>query len=150
MAFLKPNEFYDPFRKKWVRSKEEELIRQAILKEMVDNLGYPAAYITIEKELSSLPHLTSEERKTAPKRRIDILAFSKRDNSLVPLLLIECKAIPLSIELANQVIGYNEVVRAPFVAIANGQQILVGRYEEGGFRFSEGLLRYSDLQARLV
>lgn len=137
--------FLDPFRKKWIKSRPEELIRQAILKEMVERLGYPPAYIAIEKELKSLPHLQLEEQKLLPKRRLDIVVFAKT-SALFPLLLVECKATtPLSIEFASQVIGYNAVVQAPFVAIANEEQVLLGRWEEGHFRFTEGLPHYHAL-----
>lgn len=138
---------FDPIRKKQVEKTPEECVRQFIIRTMVDKLGYPPALIAIEKELSAL----SQEKHTVPKRRVDILVYAKLNGCLVPVLMVECKAVPLNPKCAQQVIGYNAFVGALYVALANGQQILTGCFdiEEGAYRFTEGLPTYQDLQRAL-
>lgn len=144
---------YDPFRKEWVKETPEEKIRQQWLKTMVEELGFPTSLIAVEKELKLLPHLLNFSSKDIPRRRIDVVVFAKEifHHSLFPLLLLECKAMSLSSTFTRQVISYNESVRAPFIAIANKEQILIGQYnnEEGMYHFTEGLPSYDQLLKRL-
>lgn len=142
------NEFlYDPIRKKRVGKTKEELIRQRLVQHMIHDLGYPAALIAVEKELSQLPHLKLTPIHQIPKRRADIIVFAKDPGNvdLKPLMMIECKAVPLLPKFANQVIGYNAFVRAPFIALANEEQIMTGCFDKtaGVFRFQKGLLSFS-------
>lgn len=151
MALSKPNNRrFDPVRKKWVEATPEEIIRQKLLEHMLDHLGYPLSFLSVEKELALLPHLRLAYRDSIPKRRADIIAFAKgihADYALYPLLMIECKAVPLTPKFARQVIGYNEVVQAPFVALANEEQVLTGSFDEeaGHYRFKPGLPAYHAL-----
>lgn len=119
---------YDPFRKAWVRATPEELVRQRWLQRMVAQLGYPRELLVVEKQIRELPHLTSSE---LPDRRVDILCYGKGiDSSLFPLLLIECKADPLSEDAVNQVIGYNHHVQSPFAALVNGEEARFWSFDE--------------------
>lgn len=142
--------FYDPIRQGWVKETPEEAIRQALLKKMVDELGYHPSSISVEKELHKLPHLSLRSPHEIPKRRADIIVFAPGIHpqyALFPLLLIECKALPLSQKIAQQVISYNDSVQAPFVAIANDTQVWTGYYrkKEHSFHFEEGLLPYKQM-----
>lgn len=118
-------------RKIAVAALPEELVRQALLHRMIEQLGYPPALLAVEKELSQLPHLALHQTKL-PKRRADILCFAKGIHSiydLYPLLLIECKAIPLNAKVMTQVMGYNHFVDARFICVANQQEIKMGWYD---------------------
>ena|ERR1700733_11542183 len=139
---------YDPTRRKWVEKNPEELIRQFLLRQMVEKLGYPPALIAIEKELSRFSHFKVKSNKEIPKRRADIIVFTKRDGELYPLIMIECKAVPLTPKFAQQVIGYNAFIEAPFVALANEHHVLTGRYdtEAGMYRFEKGLPEFNQLR----
>lgn len=141
------SQLFDPVRKKWVRETPEERIRQGWIQKMVHELGFPLSHLSVEKEISTLPHLADLKPSEIPLRRIDILAFTKGKSSLLPLLMIECKAYPLTEKFAAQVIGYNDYVKAPFIAIANYDNILTGRFdpEKNEFVFQEGLAKYSEL-----
>jgi Type I restriction enzyme R protein N terminus (HSDR_N) len=140
---------FDPIRKKWVERTPEEVIRQLLLRQMVEKLGYPRSLIAIEKELAQLPHLKLISSKQIPKRRADIIVFArgKEQGSLLPLMLVECKATPLTPKFAQQVIGYNAFVGAPFVTLANKRQVLTGRYDmaAGMYRFEQGLPPFDKL-----
>lgn len=110
-------EVYDEIRSSWVAATPEEVVRQLWLKKMVSELGYPKELISVEKELKTFPHLATA---AVPDRRVDIVCY---DGSLKPLLLVECKAEPLSMKAMEQALGYNLYVKAPYVALVNGQEI---------------------------
>jgi len=121
---------------------------------MIHELGYPRQWIAVEKELASLPHLQLIPKKELPKRRVDILVFAPHihpDYSLYPLLMIECKVAFLEPKFAQQVLGYNTYVQAPFIAIANEHEILVGRFDAGAHltRFESGLIPFQELVHRI-
>ncbi len=115
------DKIYDPYRQEWVVDEPEERVRQALLETMIHTLGYPKSLIVIEKSLKHLPHLALTSERI-PNRRLDILCYAKADK-LAPLLMVECKAIPLSYATIQQVLGYNHYVKASYVAIANAQEI---------------------------
>lgn len=116
---------YDPFRKSVVVATPEEKVRQLLLQNMTAKWGFPKELLSVELELSQLPHLKGAAG--LPKRRVDIVCFAKNIHSkfpLYPLLLIECKK---GNEDANeQVLGYNHFVQAPYVAVAreNGVELI--------------------------
>lgn len=155
MESSKPkSELFDPLRKKWVERTPEEVIRQSLIKDMVERLAYPAPMVAVERELSTLPHLAYENSKNIPKRRADIIVFSKKihpDHEFFPLLLIECKAVPLNEKFVGQVIGYNAFVKAPFICLANGMHILTGYFDQSqqGYRFESGLPEYNQLLGKM-
>lgn len=138
---------YDTVREKWVERTPEEEVRQRILGLMLGELGYPRALVSIERELKTLPHLRGRSNKQIPKRRADILVFSKQESSLLPLLLIECKAVSLTDKCVQQVLGYNRFVQAPWLCVANHRKILTGHFDpdQGTFRFYPGLPSYQRL-----
>ena len=102
-------------RKKMVHATPEELIRQRLLQVMIGTWHYPAALISVEKSLSELSW-----GRSVPNRRIDIVAYHKVGHELLPLLLIECKAVALQKESWGQLLGYNEAIQAPFFALMAG------------------------------
>jgi sulfur carrier protein ThiS len=132
-------EVFDEIRSCWVAATPEEIVRQLWIKKMVQELGFPKELIAVEKELKALPHLASAP---VPDRRIDVLCFTNTE-SLVPLLLMECKAEQILPKAIEQVMGYNLYVQAPFVAIANDREIC--------FRYNQCILNrlpsYTELLA---
>jgi hypothetical protein len=158
MASLKPEvdlvDLYDPVRSSWVKKRPEELIRQVWTQKLTIEFGFPLSLLAVEKELASLPHLQHMSKKNIPKRRIDILAFAKgihKEHLLFPLLVIECKATALDATSVNQVISYNMIAQAPFVAVVNESQVLLGSYDkaQGRFCFEEGMRSYQELVSSL-
>jgi len=97
--------------------QSEEELRQSLIEQMVDYLGYSKALLAVEKKISQLPHLTfSPER--LPNRRVDVLAYAiDKEKKLRPLLLIECKKECFSFKETQQLLGYNYYVQAPFIAL---------------------------------
>lgn len=138
-------EVFDDIRSCWVSATSEEIIRQLWLRKMVLELGYPKELIAVEKELKSFPHLFHE---SVPDRRLDILCYHKNE-ILSPLLLIECKAIPLTSKALDQVLGYNTFIQAPVVAVVNERSIYL-RYHLNSERYElSHLPSYSWFKERL-
>lgn len=118
MASSSPSRLYDPLRRQWVANTPEERVRQHVLRAMVEDLGYPLGLIAIEREIGKLPHL-ARRSQGIPRRRVDIIVFTPSHDDLLPVLLIECKAEPLTPQVMNQVMGYNHYVQASAVAVVN-------------------------------
>lgn len=144
---VKSEMLFCPLRKKWIAALPEELIRHSLIKEMTQNLGYPAELLAAEKNLREMPHITNP-RHSLPKRRADLIVFAKNIHpqySLYPLLLVECKAIPLTKKVLHQVLGYNHFVKAYFVAAVNQYSSYLYRIENHSVIFHDGLLPYVQL-----
>lgn len=118
---------YDEIRHDWVKATPEELVRQQWIQRMVHQLDYPKELIVVEKAVGELPHLAGLK---VPDRRLDILCYGNHpSHALFPLLLIECKAAPLTEDALNQVIGYNHHVKAHFVAAAGPDRARLGYFD---------------------
>lgn len=117
-------EIFDAYRKMWTRLTPEEWVRQNTIKWMVESLGYPAAMISIEKEI-----WLGELRK-----RFDILVYN-RDHR--PWMMIECKApeITLNENVLMQVIRYNMVVPVNFLIITNGLHCMAAERKDNGVQW---------------
>jgi hypothetical protein len=100
---------FDAIRKQWLVLNDEEWVRQNFIQYLVQTLGYPAAFIALEKEI----------RLGELIKRFDILVY---DPLHVPWMMIECKAtaINLSDAALQQVLRYNISVPVPFLVITNG------------------------------
>ncbi|MCB9261463.1 MAG: type I restriction enzyme HsdR N-terminal domain-containing protein [Flavobacteriales bacterium] len=108
---------FDPIRKKYIQETPEEQVRQFVIYHLVQDLGYPAASISVEKQITYLKL----------KKRFDILIFANGQ----PKLLIECKApfVELSEDTIHQIAQYNFALNAPFFAITNGRNSLIYRVD---------------------
>lgn len=118
-------------------SQNEEKVRQLLIEALV-HLGYPRSLIAVEKSLSAFV-----EGKV-PNRRLDIVVTSKEG---APLMAIECKAVPINQSTFDQLIGYNHYLKAPFIAVANANEVQFGWLEEDGYKFMPGLPKYSEVVA---
>jgi len=123
---LNNNRLYDPIRKAYVLPLPEEIVRQNLIRYMIDDLLYPISMLAVEKDLCRVPHLQNQDF-SSKKRRADIICFAKNihpNYSIYPLLLIECKACTLTkktIDLSFRSIIY--FVKSYFVSIANEDNI---------------------------
>lgn len=109
------NKLYCPFRRKWVASTPEEGVRQAFLRAMVEQLGYPQSLIAVE---------VSIEVGAGVTKRCDAVVYA---SSLRPLMLLEFKAPEVAITQTtlDQAAVYNTTIRAPYLILANGRQTIV-------------------------
>ncbi|HRW58716.1 MAG TPA: type I restriction enzyme HsdR N-terminal domain-containing protein [Chlamydiales bacterium] len=140
---------FDPIRKKSVPALPEEIVRQQVLKHMMETLQFPSSLIAVEKDLSSIPHL-SQEVFSSEKRRVDILVYGKGlhpSYDLFPLVIVECKAHKINQKTIDQVMGYNYYIKAPFVVLAAPKQVLFFQKEKktGKFIQIKALQSYQNL-----
>lgn len=127
-------------RKMWVAATPEEIVRQTWIRKMVEQLQFPQELLAVEKQLKSFACEGS-----CPDRRIDLLCFMKEKDQLKPLLLIECKEGQLMQEALNQVIAYNDYIKAPYVAIVNLGNIIL--YSDS--KMSTSLPSFPELVAKI-
>lgn len=123
-----PDQLFCYIRKRWISATPEEKIRQLLIKHMIENLQYPPNYFIMEIGLKQLPHLDRACLRFLPLRRIDLVVLAKDLHPqfpLYPLLLIECKAVPITKKAIRQAMGYNHFLRACFVAVTNHLQTLL-------------------------
>ena len=142
------NSLFCPLRNTWVAALPEEQVRQTLIQLMIQRLGYPLGTIALEKSLNHLPHLQSYP--SLPKRRADLIVLAKEIHPqypLYPLLLVECKAVPLTQATLRQIIGYNQFVKAPFIAAVNQTHTYFGWYhpECRDFLFQDKFFPYETL-----
>jgi len=152
---MDPDRIYCPIRREWVSALPEERVRQRILQHMINDCGFPAPLIAVEKALRQLPHLSTSDRCSIPDRRADIICFAKgihpTQESLYPLLTVECKAIKLTPKVINQVVGYNYFIRAHFIVIVNQTELRTGWYDSNleTYKFVNYLPAFQDLNSLL-
>jgi len=100
---------FDGIRRQWLALNEEEWVRQNFIQYLIQTLGYPAAFIALEKEIR-LGELT---------KRFDILVYNQNHR---PWMMIECKASTIALDNATlqQVLRYNISVPVSFLINNNG------------------------------
>lgn len=128
MESCSQNKLYDPIRRLWVAATPEEHVRQRLLQQMTQSLGFPPQLIAVEKSLRELPHL-ADAVGSLPDRRTDILCFAQGihpRHPLFPLLLVECKQEAIDQAAVEQTIGYNYHVQARFIALASPEETRLG------------------------
>ena len=96
----------------------EALFREQLLQFLVQKRGYPAGLIAKELRLDQL------------MRRCDLLIYRTVGEKIVPLLLIECKKDAPMEAAFRQLIGYNQSIGAPFLAVASPNQFWFARKEQ--------------------
>lgn len=100
---------FDPIRKKFMMLTPEEWVRQHTLQFLIQEKGYSASLINVEKQL--LLHGT--------KKRYDIVVFNTNGSIF---LIVECKAptIEINQETFDQIARYNLVTQAEYLMVTNG------------------------------
>ena len=119
-ALSNQNNLFCLVRKCEVHATPEEWVRQKLLAQMIEELGYPSSFLAVEKKLSELP-LADFSKKSIPNRRVDVVCYGA-GASFEPLLLIECKANSYGDKEMRQLLGYNYYVGARFLALVNPQK----------------------------
>ncbi len=131
-------------RRQWLTATPEEIVRQRLLLKLTQELGFPLSHIVVEISLRQMPHLRGVATVGWPDRRADILCYAR---NMSPLLLVECKAVALTSRVLRQTTGYNQYVKASYLAVANQTQERLGRYDHntGVYHFLDALASYSDI-----
>jgi hypothetical protein len=102
---------FDIIRKKYVRLTPEEWTRQHLVHYLIQELAYPKALISVERQIQG--HYLAN--------RPDIVIYDKQAN---PFLIAECKAPHVAItgNTYSQLARYNRQLRAKVLVISNGQE----------------------------
>ena len=100
---------FDSQRKRYVALTPEEWVRQNFIHFLIEEKGYPAAYLAIEKQLNM----------NGMKKRCDAILYNEH---ALPFLIIELKAPNVAISQAtfDQVAVYNAKLKVDFFIISNG------------------------------
>jgi len=100
---------FDSQRKRYVALTPEEWVRQNFIRFLIEEKGYPAAYLAIEKQLNM----------NGMKKRCDAILYNEHAQ---PFLIIELKAPNITITQAtfDQVAVYNAKLKVDFFIISNG------------------------------
>ena len=100
---------FDPQRKRYVSLSPEEWVRQHFIRFLIEEKGYPASRLAIEKQLEM----------NGMKKRCDAILYN---DCAAPILIIELKAphIPISQATFDQVAVYNAKLKVDFFMISNG------------------------------
>ena len=100
---------FDPIRKKFMMLTPEEWVRQHTVQFLIQEKGYSASLINVEKQLNL--HGT--------KKRYDIVVFNPNGSIF---LIVECKAptIEINQETFDQIARYNLVTQAAYLMVTNG------------------------------
>ena len=109
---------FDPVRKKYLVLTPEEWVRQQVLNLLLNQLHYPPALISVEKQI----------QVGSRKRRYDVVVY----HNMQPWLLIECKqeAVALGEEVLAQVLAYNIPMKVSFLAVTNGHTVFSYQIEK--------------------
>ena len=133
-VFNGKEQIFCEWRHRWVRLTPEEWVRQQLLHQMVERLGYPASLIAVEAAISV----------GETKKRCDAVVY---DTTMQPQVLIECKAetVPLTQKTLDQALVYNRKLNVPYLILHNGPQTIC---VHGNNFYTTGLPRYADLLRR--
>ncbi len=129
---------FDKLRKRYVKLTPEEWVRQHFVNYLVDFLGYPQGFLSMETGIFV----------NGMRRRCDVVAY---DSAARPLLLVELKAphVPITQEVFDQAAVYNTRLQVRFFMLSNGLEHYCCRMdvENGRYQFVPKLLSYSELLA---
>ena len=129
------NYIFDAIRKKYLVLQPEEWVRQNFIQFLINDKGYKASLIEIEKGL----------KINELQKRADILIHKDAQ----PIVLIECKAptIKINQEVFEQVARYNQVFKVPYLMVTNGLKHYCAKidFEQNSFEFLENIPDYSEI-----
>ena len=105
-------DIYCPIRKKFVKKTPEEIIRQYIIKFLLEK-GFDKGLFRIEKEIFNINDY---------KYRPDIVVY---DNNYEPYIIVECKSKNVNIKenCIEQIANYNKFLKSRYLIVTNGDKI---------------------------
>jgi hypothetical protein len=115
---------FDPIRKKLILQTPEEIVRQKFVQYLIIEKDVPKNMIEVEVPMSYFV--------PKAKGRADIIVYAIKNDSRVPILIVECKShnTPLVDDVFDQVYDYEEVLYANTVAVTNGTDLFVETWHE--------------------
>lgn len=128
------NYVFDIIRKKYVVLTPEEWVRQHLLHYLIEEAGYPASLIAVERGL----------QMNGLQKRFDVLVFNRQSE---PLLLVECKSpeTVLTKDTFLQAAVYNSQFACRHILITNGINHFCCSYSSGQPRVTEQIPTFNTL-----
>ena len=123
-------------RAKQIKVTPEEIVRQRVVKCLLEDMLVPAHNIEVEYYLG--------KKEKGRQTRADIVVF----NNKKPLITIECKNenIDLGINEFEQACEYDNTLKSGFVVVTNGRQVRLYKKNEGVFtRVKNSYFTYGEL-----
>ncbi|MBD8069748.1 type I restriction enzyme HsdR N-terminal domain-containing protein [Bacillus sp. PS06] len=132
---------FDPCRQILLQYTPEEEVRQKIIEVLIEDMKIPRDTISTEFALSKVD--------STSKKRADIVVWHKdRDGNEHALIVLEIKAthIELTNHTLEQVKSYNEILKAKYIGISNGQHMQLYELKNGNtVPLTNELYTYSEL-----
>lgn len=134
---------FDPLRKILLIETPEEVVRQKLILFLQEEIGVPASCIQTE-----VPMIRFKKRA---RGRADIIVYGQDqdENVMRPVLVVECKApdVPLTDNVVQQVMHYNDILGADTIMITNGSESLWWSWneEKQGYISLEEIPTYNSL-----
>ncbi len=127
---------FDSIRKKYLVLTPEEWVRQNFIQFLIQEKGFPASLIAIEKGL----------RLNELQKRADAVVS---DNNGLPIVLIEFKApsVKITQETFEQIGRYNSIFKVPYLIVSNGLEHFCAKidFQKNSFEFLEDVPAYKKL-----
>lgn len=127
---------YDPLRKKNIADTPEEAVRQSVIHWLNAEKGYSFARMSSEYSFNF----------NGLSYRADIVVF---DNYLKPIMLVECKApsVKIDMKVIEQGLRYNRVLEVKYMLFTNGKSSYICRRKniDSDFEFIKEVPSYKEL-----
>ncbi len=105
--------YFDKTRRVHIKVTPEEIVRQSLIVKLHSDFGIP--WVRMHTEFGIKHNFLI--------KRVDLLIYNKKGN---PWMIVETKAptVPLDQKVIDQVSFYNNVIFAPWIMVANGNQAI--------------------------
>lgn len=125
---------WDPLRKKSVRNTPEEAVRQWFISVLHEGMGVPEHMMGSEVALEH----------AGKQYRADIVVYGR---STRPVMIVECKRpeVPMTQEVVDQALRYNNELNVKYIAITNGEKTFIFEREDGGWVFMQKAPVWQDM-----
>lgn len=125
---------WDPLRKKSVRNTPEEAVRQWFISVLHEGMGVPEHMMGSEVALEH----------AGKQYRADIVVYGR---STRPVMIVECKQpeVPMTQEVVDQALRYNNELNVKYIAITNGEKTFIFEREGGGWVFMQKAPVWEDM-----
>lgn len=124
---------FDPVRQKWLVLTPEERVRQCLMLWLNKVHQYPFGRMAVEKRLQVFNRI----------KRFDLVVY---DQQVQAKILFECKEpeFPLTQIIFDQAAVYNFELKAPFLGICNGNELMLAEidFAKNSYQFTATLPPY--------
>ncbi|NLJ83220.1 MAG: type I restriction enzyme HsdR N-terminal domain-containing protein [Bacteroidales bacterium] len=127
-------EIYDTIRKRFVLLTQEEMVRQAYIAYLLQEVKVPEILISVEKKITY----------NTLSKRYDIVVANPNGTILIA---VECKAesVNLNEDSLSQLALYNAELQAKYLVLFNGKQQIVFQKKDNSYTLISTLPPYEKM-----